>query len=203
MWFCLSLYRAHKATTRKKLRGSPSPHPRPAMSLEVYILVALAAGVGVKMTCEDIWLAGVSNVVALEDVELVTAGPASSATCEGLKINETLPCSDHVVSSESQPLVFRPHVNLLSSPSSLQAVIAIPAPGLSVHERTPISSNAHTHQSLSESSITYLFCNIQHTHRSPSPYPYNSLCSKSPGGNIAHYPNIGHPIRSMMCVHHL
>lgn len=124
---------------------------------------------------------------------------ASSATCEGLNTSETLPCSVHVVSSESQPFVLRPQVNLLFSPSSLQAVIAMPAPGLSVHQSQP--PNVHNTRSLSESLFTYLFCNIQRTHHSPNPYPYNCLCSRSPCGNIAHRPCIKHPIRNMMCVH--
>lgn len=84
-------------------------------------------------------LGAASDVVALDgDDELATA--TSSATCEGLSTSETLPCSVHVLSSDSQPFVFSPQVNLLSSPSSLQAVIAIPAPGLSVYQTTPVSS---------------------------------------------------------------
>jgi hypothetical protein len=105
------------------------------MSLEVYSLVAFAAGVGEISTCEDILLGDASVVVALDDADddvLATVDPTSSETCEGLNTSETLPCSVHVVSSESQPFVLRPQVNLLFSPLSLQAVIAIPAPGLSV-----------------------------------------------------------------------
>ena len=84
------------------------------MSLEVYILVAFVAVVGVNSTCEDILLGDASDVVALDDddgVDVLDA--ASSATCEGLNTSETLPCSVHVVSSESQPFVLRPQVNLL------------------------------------------------------------------------------------------
>jgi len=95
----------------------------------------------VYSTCEDILLGDASDVVALDDV--LAVGSTSAAICEGLSTSETLPCSVHVVSSDSQPFVFRPQVNLLSSPSSLQAVIAIPAPGLSVyqHQSAPKAHN--------------------------------------------------------------
>ena len=114
------------------------------MSLEVYNLVAFAAGVGENSTCEDILLGDASVVVAPDDADddddvLAAVDPTSSETCEGLNTSETLPCSVHVVCSESQPFVLRPQVNLLFSPSSLQAVIAMPAPGLSVNQGTPVS----------------------------------------------------------------
>lgn len=166
------------------------------MSLEVYNFVA----VGVNSTCEDILLGAASDVVALDGRVLATADPVSSATCEGLNTSETLPCSVHVVSSNSQPFVFSPQVNLLSSPSSLQAVIAIPPPGLSVYQRTPVSPKCSQSPILvqSFSMFTYLFCNIQRTHRSPNSYPYNSLCSKFPVENKARRPCIERRIRSTM-----
>jgi hypothetical protein len=78
------------------------------MSLEVYSLVAFAGGVGENSTCEDILLGNASVVVALDDADddvLATVDPTSWETCEGLNTSETLPCSVHVVSSESQPFV--------------------------------------------------------------------------------------------------
>jgi hypothetical protein len=121
------------------------------MSLAVYILVALAAADGVKPVCEVISLgdelvrAGslasmvdegtASDVVALGDGELDESGSTSSAICEGLRTSVRLLCSVHVVSSEWQPVVFRPQVNVLCLPSSLQAVIATPVLGLSVHHK--------------------------------------------------------------------
>lgn len=200
VWFCRSLYRAHNATTRKNPSGSPSPHPSPAMSLEVYILVAFAAGVGVNSTCEDTLLGEASDVEVVDEDVLELDSSTSSATCEGLNTSETLPCSVHVLSSDSQPFVLRPQVNLLSSPSSLQAVIAIPAPGLSVYQHQS-APNAHNTRSLSEALFTYLFCKIRRTHRCPNFYPYSSLCSKFLGGNIVHRPCIERRIRNMMCVH--
>ena len=201
VWFCRSLYRAHNATTRKNPSGSPSPHPSPAMSLEVYILVAFVAGVGVNPTCEDTLLVEASDVVVVVDDDVLELDSStSSATCEGLNTTETLPCSVHVLSSDSQPFVLRPQVNLLSSPSSLQAVIAIPAPGLSVYQHQS-APNAHKPRSLSEALFTYLFCKIRRTHRCPNFYPYSSLCSKFLGGNIVHRPCIERRIRNMMCVH--
>lgn len=170
------------------------------MSLEVYSFVAFAAGVGVNPTCEDILLGAASDVVALDDDVLAVDDSTSAATCEGLNTRETLPCSVHVLSSDSQPFVLRPQVNLLSSPSSLQAVIAIPAPGLSVYQQQS-APNAHNPRSLSEALFTYLFCKIRRTHRSPSFYPYSSLCSKFLGENRVHRPCIKHRIRNMMCAH--
>jgi len=120
------------------------------MSLAVYILVALAGADGVKPACGVIWLgdelvrAGsaivvdegtASDVVALNNDELVAAGSTSLAICVGLKTNVRLLCSVHVVSSEWQPVVFRPQVNVLCLPLSLQAVIATPELGLSVHHK--------------------------------------------------------------------
>lgn len=105
-------------------------------------MVSFAAGVGENSTCEDILLGDASVVVALDDADddvLAAVEPTSSETCAGLNTSETLPCSVHVASSESQPFVLRPQVNLLFSPSSLHAVIAIPAPGLSVQQITPVS----------------------------------------------------------------
>jgi hypothetical protein len=182
------------------------------MSLAVYILVASAGADGVKPACEVIWLGdelvragslaamvdetGSVVAVALDNDELVVAGSTSLAICEGLKTNVRLLRSVHVVSFEWQPVVFRPQVNLLRLPSSLQAVIATPELGLSVGQDVSAQSSSHILDPCS--SFVHLFCSIQRTHRSPSSHLYSSLCLRFHGENIARRPNIERRHHSMM-----
>jgi hypothetical protein len=93
------------------------------MSLAVYIFVALAAILGETTTCEHVSLS----------VELARDGAVSSAIFEGLSTTEKLSCNVHVLSSDWHPVVFRPHVKVLCSPSSVQGVIAMPPLGFSVY----------------------------------------------------------------------
>jgi hypothetical protein len=76
--------------------------------------------------------ARVCEVATLAD-ELTIADSMSPAICEALKTTSASPLNVHVLSSDRHPVVFSPQVKVLSSPASLQGVIAIPALGLSIH----------------------------------------------------------------------
>jgi len=89
-----------------------------------------------------LWAALGDGAICELDDELAVAGSMRAAICEGLRTIELPPRSVHVLSSDWQPSVPRPQVNVLLLPSSAQGVIAIPAPGLSV---TTIYISQHPH----------------------------------------------------------